>query len=392
MKKSILFINGHLNTGGVEKSLVDILRHLDPERYDIELLLLEEFGDYAPELPAHVHIRLFDLHNTYGNIVSSLLRCIRAGDWKCAWVRIVFMLMKLFGQDKIRWAAKTVLGTKTYDCVVGFRPGICTELAAYAAKATQRLGWWHHGEINLSEVQLRNYVRTCRNLHKLVTVSNGCRELLEGRCPELTGHITVIPNMLDIDRICKQADAYIPFEKQPGITDFVTVGRLSAEKHVENAVLAAAALQKSGFTSFRWFIVGDGAEQEALAALIKRKSLTDRVFLVGSKANPYPYMASADIFVHPSYVESQGLSVLEAMALGTPCVVTRSIGVEEFVEDNKNAMLATPSAENLTDCVQKVLNCNSGTWNRMREYQRITANRYAPCMVTAKFEQLFWET
>ena len=37
-KKKILFINGHLNAGGVERSLVDVLRHFDYGKYDVDLL------------------------------------------------------------------------------------------------------------------------------------------------------------------------------------------------------------------------------------------------------------------------------------------------------------------------------------------------------------------
>ena len=44
MKRKILFINGHLNTGGVEKALIDVLRHIDYERLDVDLLLLEGLG------------------------------------------------------------------------------------------------------------------------------------------------------------------------------------------------------------------------------------------------------------------------------------------------------------------------------------------------------------
>ena len=59
--KSILFINGHMNTGGVEKSLLDILRRLDYGHYNVDLLLLEELGDYADEIPSDVHIHLKSL-------------------------------------------------------------------------------------------------------------------------------------------------------------------------------------------------------------------------------------------------------------------------------------------------------------------------------------------
>ena len=44
-KKKVLFINGHLNVGGVEKSLTDILRHMDYDQYEVDLLLLEDTGD-----------------------------------------------------------------------------------------------------------------------------------------------------------------------------------------------------------------------------------------------------------------------------------------------------------------------------------------------------------
>ena len=49
--KHILFINGHLNAGGVERSLADILKHMDYTKYAVDLLLLEDVGDYASELP-----------------------------------------------------------------------------------------------------------------------------------------------------------------------------------------------------------------------------------------------------------------------------------------------------------------------------------------------------
>lgn len=103
--KKLLFINGHLNTGGVEKSLLDILKHLDYEKYEVDLLLLEELGDYASEIPEQVHVQLRCLKNTYGSVPSSLLCCIRQRDWFCFQMRLIFLMMKLFGQKEIRFAA-----------------------------------------------------------------------------------------------------------------------------------------------------------------------------------------------------------------------------------------------------------------------------------------------
>lgn len=50
-RKKILFINGQLNVGGIEKSLVDLLNWIDYSQYDINLLLLEGMGGYVESLP-----------------------------------------------------------------------------------------------------------------------------------------------------------------------------------------------------------------------------------------------------------------------------------------------------------------------------------------------------
>ena len=45
-KTDILFVNGHLNVGGVERSLVDTLKHLDYNKCSVDLLLLEDADEY----------------------------------------------------------------------------------------------------------------------------------------------------------------------------------------------------------------------------------------------------------------------------------------------------------------------------------------------------------
>ncbi|MGN0417204.1 glycosyltransferase [Anaerostipes faecalis] len=355
MKKKILFINGHMNSGGVEKSLLDILCHIDFHKFSVELLLLEDLGDYYEEVPREIKVRLFDLHNTYGNIWICIIRCIRLKDWKCLWVRIVFLFTKYFGKEKLRWIGKTIVGNQEYDCVVGFRPGIVSELAAYSVKSRNKITWWHHGEFNLDEKQARDYLNVCKKMNQIVVVSNGCRQFLIEKFPNLKEKMQVIPNMLDIRRIQKKANAYIPFQKEKGKLDLVTVGRLSPEKHLENVVYAAKYLINIGKDNFRWFIVGEGEEREYLEKLIQDKHLCNYVILVGNKVNPYPYMKCADLVIHTSYVESQCLVVLEAMALGKVCVVTESVGPKEFAVDGENCLLAKQDLESLEKSIEKAM-------------------------------------
>ena len=91
----------------------------------------------------------------------------------------------------------------------------------------------------------------------------------------------------------------------------------------------------------------------------------------GNQVNPYPYIKNADLFVHSSYVESQGITVLEAMALGIPCVVTKSLGPCEFINDDLNGILTEQNPQSLAEKVEEIL-------ANPELYWQIKANTHCP--------------
>lgn len=362
--KRILFINGHMNIGGVERSLVDILRHMDYERYEVDLLLLEDIGDYGIELPTAVNVLFRDIHNTYGGVLSSLRRCIVSRDQMCLKLRLLFLLRRFVGAGALKSAANILLGKHHYDCVIGFRPGICSDLAAYSVQADRKITWWHHGEMNVDRAA---YADMCRETDAVVVVSHSCEEMLQSELPALANKLVCIHNMLDVGAI-RQKAAGSPYAD--GMLYIVSVGRLAPEKHLENIIPVANALRGNGI-AFTWHIVGEGPEREKLEVLIAENDLGLQVILDGNRTNPYPYMKHATLFVHPSYVESQGLTVLEAMTLGVPCVVTKSRGPCEFIEDGVNGILTEQSPKSLTEKVLEILKDKA-------LYQRIKENTTCP--------------
>ena len=364
--KKLLFINGHLNTGGVEKSLLDILKHLDYDKYQVDLLLLEDLGDYISEVPERVHIQLCCLKNTYGAVSDSLLRCIQNRDWFCFQMRLIFLLMKCFGQKKIKLARRLLTGNQQYDCVIGFRPGICTQIAAFAVNAKKRITWWHHGEINVAH---NSYLEAANACDQIAVVSEACRVMLADTFPSLENKLTVVPNMLDIDAIRTKSDAFRPYT-QGNIFHIATLCRLSPEKHIENAIFAAKKLKEAGI-AYQWHMIGGGSIENDLREMAESAGVADVFLFEGNQPNPYPYVKHADLFVHPSYVESYGIVVLEAMALGIPCVVTKSLGPCEFIEDGVNGILTEQSPESLAEKVLEILT------NRDL-YEHIRANTHCP--------------
>lgn len=366
MKKKLLFINGHLNTGGVEKALLDILTHLDYEKYEVDLLLTESLGDYATQLPVHVNVLLRSIEWTYSSLPKVLFNSIRKGDWFSLRMRLVFLMMKKFGQKWVRLATGMLTGRKHYDCVIGFRPGFCTQIAVFAVDANQRITWWHHGEVN---VNTKSYLELAQHCDKIVAVSDSCRQMLTVAFPALMDRIVTIHNMLDVQKARSKAKEFVPYSNKDTL-HIVSVGRLAPEKHFENAIFAARKLKDKGIV-FQWHLVGDGALHDTLHRKAVDLDVLDCFILEGNQVNPYPYVKHADLFVHPSYVESFGIVVVEAMALGIPCVVTKSRGPCEFIEDGINGLLTEQSSEDLTDKVLKILNDRT-------LYRRIYENTKCP--------------
>ena len=111
----------------------------------------------------------------------------------------------------------------------------------------------------------------------------------------------------------------------------VTVCRLSIHtKGLDRTILATKRLKEQGY-NFKWIIIDDGEDRELLEEMIEKESLKDRIFLIGQKKNPYPYMKQCDVFVMASRREGKPMAVTEAQILGLPIIVTNYSSAKEQV-------------------------------------------------------------
>lgn len=350
MKKRILFINGHLNTGGVERSLVDVLRHLDYERFDVDLMLLEDGGDYLKEVPAEVNTHIYHLNDASGPLLQTLCRLLREAKWQLFFFRIISLLCSFGGNRCLALARPLFREARIYyDTIVAYRPERPTYFAAHMLKGKKKLSWWHHGEVNLTTNQIDNTGKAYNLLDNIVTVSRPCADLLQQVFPDIASKTIVIPNMVCADEIKQKAQQY-KVNLQADICNIVSVGRLSTEKNMKMCIEVARVLKDKDFP-FHWFIIGDGTERSEIKQLVEEYDMAERVTLTGSLANPYPYMEAANLLVHPSLVESQGLTPLEAMALGTPVVAVKSAGVMEYIQNGKNGTIVNNDQNELATTI-----------------------------------------
>ena len=387
MKKKLLLVNGHLNIGGVERSLVDLLKHIDFTRYEVDLVLFEEIGDYADELPKEVNIIFYDLTKTYGPFTRCIVNSIKSGDWFSVWLRLILLFSKKTNVKLLALAKPLFKLNKRYECAIAYRVGICTEFVAYIANSEKKVTWWHHGEYDLSPKLTKSLNKTYKEFDNIVTVSEGCKDFFRDRFKGLNNKLVSIPNIIDYETIRKKAvePSSLGIEENDYI-GLVSMGRLSPEKGMLNCVHACKQLIDNGF-EVKWFLIGDGEQRSEIEALITNYRIENHISLLGNILNPYPYIKKACIYVHPSHVESLSIAVLEALALNTPVVVARSMGPAEYIRDKENGLLVEPTPEGLYKGILSLIEDKS-LYDRLKEDKKPELGKYHPANVITKVYEL----
>jgi alpha-1,6-mannosyltransferase len=125
-------------------------------------------------------------------------------------------------------------------------------------------------------------------------------------------------------------------------TLIIHCGRLSAEKHPERSIDTVSALHAAGHR-VRLVVAGDGPRR---AALQRRAAGLPVRFLgfVADRARLARLLAYADVSLAPGPHETFGLSALEALASGTPVVVSASSALPEIIGGSRAAALDSPAA------------------------------------------------
>jgi glycosyltransferase involved in cell wall biosynthesis len=347
LKKSILFVNGHLNVGGVENSLINVLKSIDYHDYEVDLVLFEELGDYADQVPKEVNIIFFDLSKIYGPIIQCLIDNIKKRNWFALFLRLIFFLEKIIGIKALFLAKPLFKLDKNYDCAIAYRLGICTDFVGYIINSKKKVTWWHHGSYDYPEKLTNRLIEVFKRFDKIIAVSESTKVMLSSNIHGIHNKIITIPNIINVKEIQHKANEetlYDIIDKENII--LLSVGRLSPEKGMINCIHACKKLVDNGY-KVKWYLIGEGAERGEIEAAIKEYSLENNINLLGAISNPYPYIRNAHIYVHPSLVESLSITVLEALALNTPVTVAKSMGPLEFIRHKENGFLVEPTPDGL---------------------------------------------
>lgn len=384
-KKRILFVNGHLHVGGIEKTLTDLLRHIDYSQYEVDLLLIRGLGEYAESLPLEVNVLIFDTESADGPFWASLWRNIKRGKNLVLLYRIIIFLASVVSIKFYTLLAWVLPLKGRYDCAIAYRTGICADIVAFSVKSMHKFLWWHNGTCPDTPHIINKLSETWCHFDKIVSVSANHAAELSYIFPALKNKFCVMHNMIDMDALIVKGTEHCIYRRE-GFINIVSVGNFVQRKHFENVILASELMLLNKIVKFHWQVVGDGEMRQQLTDLIEKKGLGNYIELVGSKSNPYPYIQQADIFVHPSYIEALSTVILEAMALETPCVVTKTDIPQDFTKDGVNCIEVEQGYESLYKGIYKLVNSDSSIL--VKNAHNMIMEKYLPPVIMSQFYSL----
>lgn len=216
-------------------------------------------------------------------------------------------------------------------------------LAAFVSRqAGARLVLTRHVLFPLSGIHRLTLRRTARVIAVSQAVADGLRK--QGIFAPDT--IALIHNGIDVDRFAMAASEREAAGQKESTSKRLRVGmvgHLAPIKGQEDFVRAAAIVCRLR-DDVEFIIAGEdkspsGEHRQGIERLIAQLDLSQRVRLSGWVDDIAELLPTFDLFVSPSRSEPFGLSIVEAMAAGTPVVASMSEGAREIVDDNLTGRL-----------------------------------------------------
>ena len=168
------------------------------------------------------------------------------------------------------------------------------------------------------------------------------------------------------------------------------VGRLVDVKGVDLLLYAADKLSRDYSISVS--IVGDGPDRQRLQEIVKSSGLGDIVTFFGRQVDVVPFYEKSNIFVYPSiWQEVFGISIVEGMAFGRPCVVNRVGGIPEIVQDGLNGYISkSPTADGIYEAIVRAINdIESGNIEKISGQAKRRAEELSIKKTVSELDELF---
>jgi glycosyltransferase involved in cell wall biosynthesis len=350
MKKRILHLTYDMRIGGTEQVIKNLIQGSDKNLFDMSIFCIEvpigPFGQMLIEdgiqITAHQRTDGFDLkligairkHIKQNNI--DILHCHQYTPWVYGALaafglntKVIFTEHGRFYPDSSSWKRKLVnpLLARLTNHITAIAEATKQALATYEFIPESRIQVIYNG-IHPVKADIEKTKALKRKL-------------------DIADNTLVLGTIARLDPIKNHKMMFEAF-------------KLVLEKH-PNTVL---------------ILVGDGEERQNLEALAKKLETGDKIIFTGYIEKPGHYLNCMDIFLLPSLSEGTSMTLLEAMTLSKPCVVTDAGGNSEIIKHKKNGLVTENNdAVQFSNAIVKLLidrpSCKKMSANTFERFQSL---------------------
>lgn len=342
-----------LETGGLEKLLVDFGRHRDRSRFDLQFLTLNGHGHPAEEL------------REQGYRVETTSGC----GGRLARIKRMARIMR---ECRVQVVHTHNTHAHFYGALAARMAGVPVVINTQHGRGCGR-HWKARWQFRIANLLTA----------RIIGVSEDSTALCRLDDPWSSNRMEAIWNGIDLQRFEYRGPAHEPLA--------ISVSRLSPEKDLATLIRAVWIVVKD-CPRFRLKIVGEGPERPNLERLVAELGLQHAVEFAGEQHDIPAQLRQAAFFVSSSRTEGISLTLLEAMAVGLPVITTRVGGNPEIVLDGSTGRLVrSESPDQLAGAILDLLDLPEA-WPVMGELGRQRVEQHFNVKHTVRqYEALYLE-
>lgn len=228
---------------------------------------------------------------------------------------------------------------------VGKKHGIKTYVTAHGSDMF---------ELYKNQAFMRSSIRkVLKDADGVFAVSNALRhEIIATGVVGIAGKTKLSWNSVDINKFSNKSND--SFKKEFGLEDkpiVLFVGNLIKRKNVDSLLNA----KKVARSDYYLVVVGDGPLYKTLTKKVEEDNIRDVIF-TGSRDDVEDIIPSCDVLILPSYSESFGLVLIEALACGKPVIGSDVGGISEIINDDVGLLINPNKVSTIARAIDKIIN------------------------------------
>lgn len=352
MKERVLYVISSFGTGGICRALQNTLNCFDINKYEVDVFAIIPEGVYSGEfancnvlesnyLLSSICPNYYTLHG-FKKVVGYTAKIVN----RLSGGRFITFVMKRI--------ANRIVKKRRYQAVIAYSEGLPTKFVSEVSHPN-KIAWIHCDYQNYLKIVGQKEYSIYQRFNHIVCVSEYTRKSFLNIYPEFTSNTQYIYNVIDSQFIKKSSRQEYVVQYETDLINVVSVGRIDPVKRFSEIPKIISQMKNSN--NVKWYIVGPAVgnqeEYKSLKNNIEKYEVQSQVILLGEMSNPYPYIANADILACTSVSEACPYVINEAKILGTPIVSTNFGSAYEFIEDDKDGIIAP--IEKMANAMDKLI-------------------------------------